>query len=174
MGDLDGQLRLPLPATGNPAIDELFEAAGEAEQTSDLATAETLHRRCIGIDRRDPIALFNLANVLCAQDRKEAAKPNLQRAVVIDPSFAEAWYNLALVQERNKRAARTSFECAIEADPSYADPLYNLAQLEFEAAAYAREREFWRRYLTLDPDSAWSRMARKGLALCRQHQAQSG
>ncbi len=176
LGELDGQLRLPLPATGNPSIDELFEAAEEAEQTSDLATAETLYRRCIGLDRRDPIALFNLANVLCAQDGKEAAKPYLQRAVAIDPSFAEAWYNLALVQDQegNEHAARTSFERAIEADPSYADPLYNLAHLEFEAAAYGRARELWQRYLTLDPDSAWSRTARKGLALCRQHQAQSG
>jgi tetratricopeptide (TPR) repeat protein len=175
LGELDGQLRLPLPAADNPSIDELFEAAEEAEQAGDLATAETLYRRCIGLDKRDPIALFNLANVLCAQDRKEAARPCLQRAAAIDPSFAEAWYNLALVleQEGDKGGARTGFERAIEADPSYADPLYNLGHLEFEAEAYERARELWQRYLALDPDSDWSRTARKGLALC-QHQALPG
>jgi hypothetical protein len=50
--------------------------------------------------------------------------------------------------------------------------LYNLAHLEFEAEAYERARALWQRYLTLDPDSDWSRTARQGLALC-QHQAHS-
>jgi hypothetical protein len=39
--------------------------------------------------------------------------------------------------------------------------------------AYERARDLWQRYLTLDPDSDWSRTARKGLALC-QHQALPG
>jgi tetratricopeptide (TPR) repeat protein len=175
LGELDGQLRLPLPAVDNPSIDELFECAEEAEQTGDLAVAERLYQRCIGLDRNDPIALFNLANVLCARDRKDAAKLHLERAVAIDPKFAEAWYNLALLleQEDDKDRARRSFERAIATDPSYADPLYNLAHLEFEAGAYDRARELWQHYLTLDPDSEWSRTARKGLVLC-QGEAHSG
>jgi tetratricopeptide (TPR) repeat protein len=170
LGELDGQLRLPLPAADNPSIDELFENAEEAEQTGDLATAESFYRRCVGLDKDEPIALFNLANVLCAQDRTAQAKLYLQRAVAIDPQFSEAWYNLALLLEKegDKDAARVDFERAIQADPSYADPLYNLAHLEFEAEAYERARELWQRYLALDPDSEWSRTARKGLALCRR------
>ena len=173
-GELDGQMRLPLPRTDNPSVDELFENAEEAEQAGDLATAEALYRRCIALDRSDPIALFNLANVLCAQARGAAAKLYLQLAVSIDPGLAEAWYNLALLldAEGDKAAARESFERAIEADRDYADPLYNLAHLEFEAGAFARARELWQRYLTLDPDSEWSRKARHGLALC-QRQSQS-
>ena len=68
----------------------------------------------------------------------------------------------------DKAAAREGFERAIAADPDYADPLYNLAQLEFEAGALRRARELWQRYLTLDPDSEWSRTARHGLALCQR------
>jgi tetratricopeptide (TPR) repeat protein len=169
-GELDGQMRLPLPRTDNPSADELFENAEEAEQAGDLATAEALYRRCIALDRSDPIALFNLANVLCAQDRGTAAKLYLQLAASLDPGLAEAWYNLALLldAEGDKGAARLSFERAIEADPDYADPLYNLAHLEFEAGAFTRARELWQRYLTLDPDSEWSRKARRGLALCQR------
>jgi tetratricopeptide (TPR) repeat protein len=172
-GELDGQMRLPLPRTDNPSADELFENAEEAEQAGDLATAEALYRRCVALDRSDPIALFNLANVLCAQDRGTAAKLYLQLAASLDPGLAEAWYNLALLldAEGDRSAARQSFERAIEADRDYADPLYNLAHLEFEAGAFARARELWQRYLTLDPDSEWSRKARHGLALC-QRQAQ--
>jgi tetratricopeptide (TPR) repeat protein len=174
LGELDGQMRLPLPRTDNPSVDELFENAEEAEQAGDLALAEALYRRCIALDRDDPIALFNLANVLCAQDRRAAAKLYLQLAVATDPGLAEAWYNLALLldAEGDKAEARKSFTRAIAADPDYADPLYNLAHLEFEAGAFARARELWQRYLTLDPDSEWSRNARRGLALC-QRQAQS-
>jgi tetratricopeptide (TPR) repeat protein len=174
LGELDGQMRLPLPRADNPSVDELFENAEEAEQAGDLATAEALYRRCIALDRDDPIALFNLANVLCAQDRGAAAKLYLQLAASLDPGLAEAWYNLALLldAEGDKGGARQSFERAIAADSDYADPLYNLAHLEFEAGAFARARELWQRYLTLDPDSEWSRKARHGLALC-QRQAQS-
>jgi tetratricopeptide (TPR) repeat protein len=174
LGELDGQMRLPLPRADNPSVDELFEDAEEAEQGGDLATAEALYRRCIALERDDPIALFNLANVLCAQARGGAAKLYLQLATSIDPGLAEAWYNLALLLdgEGDKVSARRSFERAIEADPDYADCLYNLAHLEFEAGAFARARELWQRYLTLDPDSEWSRKARHGLALC-QRQAQS-
>jgi tetratricopeptide (TPR) repeat protein len=168
--EVDGQMRLPLPRTDNPSVDELFENAEEAEQAGDLTTAEALYRRCIALDRSDPIALFNLANVLCAQDRGAAARLYLQLAASLDPGLAEAWYNLALLQdaEGDKGAARQSFERAIAADADYADPLYNLAHLEFEAGAFARARELWQRYLVLDPDSEWSRNARRGLALCQR------
>lgn len=170
LGELDGQMRLPLPRTDNPSIDELFENAEEAEQAGDLSTAKALYRRCVALDRNDPIALFNLANVLCAQDRGAAAKLYLQLAAAIDPGLAEAWYNLALLLEAegDTHAARQSFERAIEADPDYADPLYNLARLEFGAGAFKRARVLWQRYLTLDPDSEWSRRARHGLALCQR------
>jgi tetratricopeptide (TPR) repeat protein len=169
-GELDGQMRLPLPVAGNPSVDELFEAAEEAEQVSDLGAAEALYRRCIALDRRDPIAPFNLANVLCAQGRSAPAKLFLRMAASIDPAFAEAWYNLALLldEEGDKDGARNSFERAIGADPTYADPLYNLAHLAFEAGDFARAGDLWQRYLALDPDSEWSRRARHGLALCRQ------
>lgn len=175
LGELDGQMRLPLPATDNPSVDELFETAEEAEQAGDLQSAEALYRRCIALDRSDPIAPFNLANVLCAQGRSGQAKLHLQLALSIDPALAEAWNNLALVQdsEGDKAAARENFRRAIEADAEYADPLYNLARLEFEACAYTRAGDLWQRYLALDPNSEWSRKARHGLALCRR-QAQSG
>ena len=64
LAELDGQLRLPLPYADNPSVDEVFDAAEEAEQSGDLATAALLYRRCVSMDGNDPIAPFNLANVL--------------------------------------------------------------------------------------------------------------
>ena len=173
IAELDGQLRLALTDPASPTADELFEAAEQAEQAGDLAGAEIFYRRYLDVDRTDPIALFNLANVLRERGSRGEARLVLQQALELDPGFADAWYNLAgLLQAGGQRhAAGRCLERAIAADPDYADPLYNLAQLRFEAGDLDDAAELWRRYLRLDPDSEWSRRARHGLALC---QRQSG
>lgn len=174
--DLDGQMRLPLPDADNPTIDELFEAAEEAEWLGELSVAARLYQRCIRLDRRDPIAPFNLANVLRESDDLDGAVFHLRMALGLDPHFADAWYNLALMMDGKGEtaAAKEGFERAIMADPTYADPIYNLAQLHFDDHDYAAAEQLWSRYLTLDPDSEWSRRARYGIALCRKLTEQSG
>ncbi len=176
LAELDGQLRLPLANPGNPSVDEVFEDAEDAEQAGDLRAAEALYRRCVGLDKSDPIAPFNLANVLREQGREREAKAYLQLALAIDPKFADAWYNLALLldAEGRKDLARAYLERAGSADPDYADPLYRLAQLHFEAGELAAAGRLWQRYLRLDPDSEWSRLARHGLALCRRGSQEAG
>jgi tetratricopeptide (TPR) repeat protein len=176
IAELDGQFRLPLADPGNLSADELFEAAEEAEQAGDLEAAEIFYRRCVDVDRSDPIALFNLANVLRELGRPGEARLALQRTLDLEPAFADAWYNLAglLDAGAQREAARLCLERAIAADPDYADPLYNLAQLHFEAGDVVKAGELWRRYLRLDPDSEWSRRARHGLALCRRSGREAG
>jgi tetratricopeptide (TPR) repeat protein len=175
LADLDGQLRLPLPDAGNPTVDSLFEEAEEAEEAGDLAAAEALYRRCVMLDRQDPIAPFNLANVLREMGRVEDARVFFQHALTLDPDFAEAWYNLAGLMEQagQREIAREFLRRAVAADPYYGDPLYNLALWHFQVGEYAEAVVWWERYLDLDPDSEWSRKARQGLALCHQHLARS-
>jgi tetratricopeptide (TPR) repeat protein len=169
--ELDGQMRLPLPQAGNLTVDSLFEAAEEAEESKDWATAEHFYRRCTQIDRDDPIAPFNLANVLREQGRTSEAKCHLHQALAIDPNFAEAWYNLAGVVdgEGKREVARSYLLRAVAADPWYGDPMYNLAYWHFVAGRFDEAGAWWRRYLDLDPDSAWAAKARKGLLLCARH-----
>ncbi len=172
VADLDGQMRLPLPDADNPTMDELFEAAEEAEWLGESSVAMTLYQRCLRLDRQDPIAPFNLANVLRERGDIEGAVFHLRLALGLDPHFPDAWYNLALLMDGRgeKAAAKEGFERAIEADTNYADPVYNLAQLHFDDGDYDRAGHLWARYLVLDPDSEWSRRARYGLALCHRQQ----
>ena len=176
LADLDGQMRLPLPDADNPSIDELFEAAEEAEWLGELPVATKLYQRCMRLDRKDPIASFNLANVLRESDDIEGAVFHLRIALGLDPHFADAWYNLALIMDGKgeRRAAMEGFERAILADPDYADPIYNLAQLHFDDENFQDAEKLWTRYIVLDGDSEWSRRARYGIALCRRQQEHSG
>ncbi|MGI9433976.1 MAG: tetratricopeptide repeat protein [Geminicoccaceae bacterium] len=168
--DLDGQLHLPLPDADNPSIDELFEAAEEAEWLGEFSVATKLYQRCIRLDRQDPIAPFNLANVQREQGDHDGAIFHLRIALGLDQHFPDAWYNLALLMDGRgeKAAAMEGFERAINADPNYADPVYNLAQLHFDAGHFDQAGQLWQRYLVLDPDSEWSRRARYGVAICRR------
>jgi len=176
VADLNGQMRLPLPDADNPTIDELFEAAEEAEWLGEFSVATTLYQRCIRLDRRDPIAPFNLANVLRERGDVDGAIFHLRIALSLDPHFPDAWYNLALLMDNKgeRAAAMEGFERAIDADANYADPIYNLAQLYFDDGDYDQAGRLWSQYLTLDPESEWSRRARYGLALCRRQQKMGG
>lgn len=170
VAELDGQMRLPLSRGDNPSVDALFEAASEAEEVGAWGAAERLYRRCLTLDRSDPIAAFNLANVLREQGRPQAARFYFKLALALDPGFAEAWYNLADLAEQAglEAEARACLGRALGLDPDYADALYNLAQLEYRREAYGRALACWERYLSLDDASDWSHTAREGVALCRQ------
>jgi tetratricopeptide (TPR) repeat protein len=87
------------------------------------------------------------------------------RALKLDPSFVEAWFNLAgLMGDRGRvDAARRHLQKAIELDGEYADAIFNLAKLEFDAGNLAEARRRWARYLELDSDSEWARTAARGV-----------
>lgn len=170
--EVDGQLRLLLPESGNPVVEDLMAGAEEAEAAGDWTSAEALYRRCVDLDHRNPTAPFNLANVLCEQNRPREAALFYQVSLSRDPNCAAAWYNLAHLAEAGGDidAACDRLQRALDCEPDFADAVYNLARLHYRGGAYARAAEGWRRYLQLDQDSEWARKARTGIALCRQHQ----
>jgi tetratricopeptide (TPR) repeat protein len=170
VADLSGQLRLLLPEPESPSVDDLFEAAELAEEASDFAQAERLYRRCVDLDRTDPAAAFNLANLLRAQGRHGEAKVFFRLATEIEPGFAEGWYNLAhlLDLSGSTHEAEKAYGRALEADPNYADALFNAAMLHFRQDRYHEAATLWERYLAVDPKGEWARRARSGLAYCRR------
>lgn len=170
VAEINGQLRLPLAASDDCSVDELFDAAEEAEDLGDWRKAERLYRRCVDRDRKDAASAYNLGNVLCRLGREREARWWLQHAVGLDPALAEGWYNLGLVTNASgdRDEACRHLERALAADPKFADAMFNLAVLRFESGAHAAAAGLWRRYLEYDAASEWARKARCGLALCRQ------
>ncbi|MFD1984093.1 tetratricopeptide repeat protein [Mesorhizobium newzealandense] len=166
--ELDGQLLFDLGnagSAGDDTLEELFAEAEAAEEGGDHDGAAALYQRCLAIDPTDAIAAFNRANCLRAGGHGREAAHDYIRAIKLDPAFVEAWFNLAgLMSEQGREAsARKHLQKAIALDKTYADPVFNLARLEFDAGNLLEARRNWARYLELDTDSEWARVAAKGV-----------
>jgi tetratricopeptide (TPR) repeat protein len=163
-----GQIRLPLDFGAAPSFEEVADGAEQAEEDGDLAAAERLYRRALQIRRNDVVCLANLATVLMARSEHKEAAALLMRAVAADPSYADAWYNLAHIahQDGDRASMQERLEQAVRVRPDYADAVYNLAHLHFTAEEYDRAEPLWRRYLALDQSSKWAQTARRALKVC--------
>ena len=171
LSELNGQSLLPLEATADAEIEQLFTAAEEAEMEGDFETAVRLYGRCLAAYPGDSVAAFNLANSLKASGNPVEAANAYARAIKLDPGFVEAWFNFAdLLRETGKTdAARHHLLKAIGIDPDYADAIYNLAALEYDTGNLTEARRWWRRYLERDQTSDWAKTAARGIQYVDLH-----
>jgi tetratricopeptide (TPR) repeat protein len=165
LGELDGQMLLPLDQAGDAELEDLFVAAEAAEEAKQYAKATALYQRCLALDPADSVAAFNRANCLRAAGQADEAAHSYTLALKLDPGFVEAWFNFAgLMSDRGEvGAARRHLQKAVALDDAYADPVYNLAALEYDAGNLGEARRWWARYLQLDDHSEWARIAARGI-----------
>jgi tetratricopeptide (TPR) repeat protein len=163
---LDGQGRLPLE--DGASVDDLFEAAALAEAEGALEEAARLYDLSARVDRKDPIACFNLGNIRLASDAFEEAALAFRRAVARDPELVEARYNLAQAYERLGRPgpAREELTAALAVEPDYGDARFNLAQLALKDGALAEAKGHFERYLACAPPPEWAAKARRAIQYC--------
>jgi tetratricopeptide (TPR) repeat protein len=78
---------------------------------------------------------------------------NLERAVEIYPRYADAWFELGMLQARQGKPdmARAYFRQAIQADPKYVQPYLQMALLELSTAHWKQLLEVGTKLVTLDP-----------------------
>jgi tetratricopeptide (TPR) repeat protein len=91
-----------------------------------------------------------------------------EAATCVDPTFADAWYNLSdLLDEQGRiEAAIECLRTALRVAPDYADATFNLALLLQRTNQYAAAIDYWRRYLVSDRQSEWAARARRSLKFC--------
>lgn len=164
---LDGQGLLPLDP-GGATIDDLFEEAIMADAEGRWDEAAQIFDMCARSDRKDGIALYNLANIRLRQERWDDAAFAYQRAIAREPGLVEARYNLAQALEASGRdeAAAVELEKLLEMDPEYPDALFNLAQLHMNSWRLSDARRLYERYLGTNPTPEWAAKARKAIAYC--------
>lgn len=158
-----------LPLGESDSLEDLFDAALEAEASGDLITARRLYESCARADRRDPIALYNLGNVYMALGESKSAQLAFERAILRDPDFSEARFNLAGLLETlgAQDEALEQLRWIVENAPDFADALFNLAQLELAAGDLDAAEARFRDYISFTGSDGWQEKARKALQLIK-------
>jgi DNA-binding transcriptional MerR regulator len=167
-----GARTIPLEA-GPRSAAEWFERAIEHEEAGRLSEAERAYAEAAaaGADSArgycpGPELPFNHGNVLYALGRKEEASAKFRQAVGLEPTYAEAWNNLAnaLAELGRLDEAVAAYQRALLVEPGYADAHFNLAETLHQMGFAADAVPHWRAYLKQDARSAWARRALSRLA----------
>lgn len=107
--------------------------------------------------RKDAIGVLNKGVVALDQGAPNSAYDFFLEASHIDPSFAEAFYHLGLVQYHERQelhAARDSLHQAVTLEPTHKDALYQLGRLSYELNDYTNSQKFLRSALDQDIELA--------------------
>jgi tetratricopeptide (TPR) repeat protein len=132
--------------------DDLFEQAVSFEEAGDLDGATRAYQECLLQDGPDSVTCFNLANVLSASGRSEAAVERYRQAVELKPTYAAAWNNLglALAQLGELEEAIRAWQRAVGAEPSLSDAFFNLADALQNAKRFDEAKPIWTAFLQTD------------------------
>jgi tetratricopeptide (TPR) repeat protein len=100
----------------------------------------------------DAMKRFEKARSEAMSNNPDGAQRDLQKAVQIDPKFAEAWYQLGKLQQKSKpQDALASFEKAVAADPQFVPPYEPIAELASTQKKWQEVADAADHYLKLDP-----------------------
>lgn len=103
--------------------------------------------------------LTQLGATYLALEDSVAARATFEEAVRIDPSYEEALYNLALLDEKtNPQKSMELLERAIQIDPGYGMAQQALGRLSQRAGDLVRAEYHFRRSLEINPSDYWSNM----------------
>ena len=165
--DKNGQFVLAVDHSQNNP-DDLFEQVQLAEEAGDTTEAERLYRLLMKSDPTEHQHRSALETSCGAVPAMSKPKRQLRAATRVDPTFADAWYNLSALLDVQGRV-EAAIEClriALKVAPDYADAMFNLALLLQQKNQYAGAADYWRRCITTDRQSEWAARARRSLKFC--------
>jgi tetratricopeptide (TPR) repeat protein len=166
LADLSGQKYLDFeaepcaaPMSQPETAEEWFHAARQHEQSEEWDLAAAAYRKSLLAGGPNAATVYNLANVLSAWGKNEAALERYHQALEIDPGYGKAWNNLGgvLMELQQFDKAISAYQNAIEL--GNADSHYNLASLLEQSGSFDEARSHWQAYLSHDPDSEWGKLA---------------
>lgn len=130
--------------------------------------AEALHRQ--GLSERAATMLFDAANRAVEAKNGDHGQRLYMRAVELDPSFAEAWYNIAVIASEDGSFAegKEALRRAIDADHSFADAHFLLGTLLLSDST-AEAAECMRVAVEMSPDNPrWITLTASAYARLRE------
>jgi len=148
--------------------DALLGLAAVETRAQRRAAAETLYRRVLQIDPRDPHAQAGLLGLRAAQTDPVVAESRLKSLIANDSAESVLYFSLGnqFAQQSRWPEAQRAFAKAIAMDPENADYAYNYAvsleQMRQPAAALQQYRRALtlglRRTSSFDPATAQARV----------------
>ena len=109
------------PEEAKPDLLELQKHADVAYSNNDMATSEQHYLVLLQQLPDIPLHWFRLANIYVRTNRPDAAVKLYREAVLRDPKYAKAWFNLSIVQL--KQSAYSLNEMLLYVDRN--DPMYS-------------------------------------------------
>jgi tetratricopeptide (TPR) repeat protein len=101
---------------------------------------------------KDAVKSYEKARAEWQDKKSDKAQKDLEKAVQLDPQFAEAWYQLGKIQEAAKSPdAINSYSKATAADPKFSLPYDHLAPLAAQAGKWQDVADATAHALQLNP-----------------------
>jgi tetratricopeptide (TPR) repeat protein len=128
------------PNIGNVELTREERATGTALSTTSTSAP------------KEAVKAFEKARQEALEQKMDKARGDLQKALQIDPQFAEAWYQLGKIERKtSSQDAKNSFMKAVAADPQYVPTYEQLAELAAVDAKWKEAADNIDHALQLDP-----------------------
>jgi tetratricopeptide (TPR) repeat protein len=169
--DTDAALRTGLVRPLAPPVEQAetwFVRAAECDDDpARWDEAIEAYRRVVAIDSTYAAAWNNLGLLLHRIGQHAEARAAYETALRQDPDCCESAYNLGSLDEDEGRTedAIAHYRHALALSPGYADAHFNLAAALARAGRPGEAVAHWQRYLDLDAESPWARIARAHLEI---------
>jgi tetratricopeptide (TPR) repeat protein len=129
-----------------------------AEQRGDILMARKMYREAVEVYKQGPLdssIIWNKVGIAYHQMLQiEEAKRNYEKAVKLNPHYAEAINNLGTIHYSKKsfRRAISQYNRALKLTPNSASIYSNLGTAQFARKKYKEAFEAYQKALSLDPE----------------------
>ena len=168
----DGQLLINFSPKGKNLIplagdkmEELFFQALELEEQGRLIEARKKYETILQLKPDQIDAIVNIGNLMYNSGFQKDAEACYRKALRINPDHIEANYNLANILEEKGDLdnAILFYHKAIHENPHFADAYFNLARTLERLGEFGEAKNYWLRYLEIDPFGYWADYIKKHL-----------
>jgi tetratricopeptide (TPR) repeat protein len=149
-------LTIVLTACGSPQTATGLVALGlKAQLAGDLTTAQDNYQQAIKLDANSTVAHYDLGTIYDRQGNTSLAAGEYTAALVIDPTFTDALFNLAVdTAATDPSTAQALYLKVVSGQPSFAAAWLNLGFLLQADGDPSAARADWSRAVVLEPSLA--------------------
>jgi tetratricopeptide (TPR) repeat protein len=151
-----GMLAVVLAACGTPQSAATLVSLGlKAQLSGDLTTAEDNYQQAIKLDANNVLAHYDLGTVDDRNGKTSLAVGEYTAALVIDPTFSDALFNLAVdTTAADPLSAKALYMKVVSQTPTFAAAWLNLGFILQSEGNATQARADWTKAVALEPSFA--------------------